>query len=55
MVKLHLHEANLFRSTLKDAFRNNKAHNKSGTDHLPNLHNVIFRNGADHPGLVGIP
>ena len=25
------------------------------THHLPNLHDVVLRHRADHPGLVGVP
>ena len=27
----------------------------SSSYHLPDLHNVVFRNRADDPGLVGVP
>ena len=27
----------------------------SCTHHLPDLHDVVFRHGADHPGLVRVP
>lgn len=26
-----------------------------GTHHLPNLHDVVLRHGADDPGLTGVP